>query len=135
MMTIPRPIGQPPFDESLPKETMPLPENMTFGGKDDEAGKTPSDESALEGWRTQIDQLDTQLLELLLKRQQVVCAIGHYKQVRGLPPLDPERWRRVLEANTAKAQHLGLCPDFVHDLYHLIHDYSLRLESESGDVS
>jgi chorismate mutase len=91
------------------------------------------DEPALEDWRAEIDRLDTQLLELLVKRQQIVRAIGDYKRVRGLPPLDPERWRCVLEANMTKARDLGLCPKFVHDLYHLIHNYSLQLESENGE--
>lgn len=92
-----------------------------------------SDELGLQGWRTEIDRLDTQLLELLVQRQKIVRAIGDYKRARGLSPLDPERWRRVLEANMAKARDLGLCPEFVHNLYHLIHDYSLQLESETGE--
>jgi chorismate mutase len=109
---------------------------------DDATGSVPSsttseesgDDSGLADWRAEIDTLDTQLLELLMRRQQVVRAIGDYKRVRGLTPLDPKRWRQLLDANMAKGESVGLCREFVSDLYHLIHDYSLRLESESGET-
>jgi chorismate mutase len=87
----------------------------------------------LDDLRIEIDNLDARLLQLLAARQHVVQAIGDYKKARGLPPLDEERWQQVLQASMAKAERLGLCPEFIRDLYHLIHDYSLQLESESGE--
>ncbi len=98
------------------------------------ASEEGGDDSGLADWRAEIDTLDTQLLELLMRRQQVVRAIGDYKRARGLTPLDPKRWRQLLEANMAKGESVGLCREFISDLYHLIHDYSLRLESESGEI-
>lgn len=91
--------------------------------------KMTMNSTPLDSLRAEIDELDTQLLALLAKRQQVVQAIGDYKQAHGIPPLDEERWQHLLQNNRSKGEALGLCPDFIHALYHLIHDYSLRLES------
>lgn len=85
----------------------------------------------LEDLRKQIDALDASLLETLARRAQLVDRIGRYKKERGLEPLDPDRWRRVLETNLERARALDLCPQFVETLFNLIHDYSLHLESNS----
>jgi chorismate mutase len=85
----------------------------------------------LESLRQQIDVLDATLLEALAKRAQLVDEVGRYKKVRGLEPLDPIRWQQVLQGNITRAKALGICPEFVEALYHLIHDYSLHLESNS----
>jgi chorismate mutase len=85
----------------------------------------------LEKLRRQIDSLDATLLDILAKRARLVDKIGRYKKARGLEPLDNARWQQVLESNKNRAESLNLCPEFVEALYHLIHDYSLRLESKS----
>jgi chorismate mutase len=85
----------------------------------------------LEQLREQIDNLDASLLEILAKRAQLVDKIGQYKKERGLAPLDNARWQQVLESNKNRAQSLNLCPEFIEALYHLIHEYSLQLESNS----
>ncbi|MCE3234167.1 MAG: 3-deoxy-D-arabino-heptulosonate 7-phosphate synthase [Vampirovibrio sp.] len=85
----------------------------------------------LKALREQIDALDATLLETLAKRAQLVDQIGKYKKSRGLEPLDSTRWQQVLQTNIARAETLGICPEFVETLYHLIHEYSLHLESNS----
>lgn len=85
----------------------------------------------LQALRVQIDRLDEQLLQALAQRAQLVDEVGRYKKARGLEPLDMKRWQQVLQAKKVRAQQLGLCPEFVDALYHLIHDYSLHLESKS----
>lgn len=81
--------------------------------------------------REQIDALDAVLLEALATRARLVDKVGQYKKVRGMEPLDPARWQQVLQGNIDRANELGLCPEFVEALYHLIHEYSLHLESNS----
>ena len=85
----------------------------------------------LQTLRDQIDILDEQLLRALSERAKLVDAIGRYKKARGLEPLDMTRWQQVLNAKKSRASELGLCPEFIDALYHLIHDYSLNLESKS----
>lgn len=85
----------------------------------------------LNNLRQQIDALDANLLELLAQRARLVDDIGRYKKARNLEPLDSNRWRQVLENNLERAKALNLCPEFIEGLYHLIHEYSLKLESHS----
>lgn len=85
----------------------------------------------LKALREQIDALDATLLEALANRAKLVDQIGKYKKARGLEPLDSTRWQQVLQGNITRAKALGICPEFVEALYHLIHEYSLHLESNS----
>lgn len=94
----------------------------------------PQTEHPLAQWRAEIDALDTQLLEVLARRVQVVLEIGKYKKIHGLPPLDPERWQQVLNGNIEKGKALNLSQPVIEALYHLIHDYSLELE-HNMDIS
>jgi chorismate mutase len=85
----------------------------------------------LNALRQQIDALDANLLELLAQRARLVDDVGRYKKARNLEPLDADRWRQVLDNNLRRAKALDLCPEFIEGLYHLIHEYSLKLESYS----
>lgn len=87
----------------------------------------PTD-NQLSDWRDQIDEIDAQVLELLAKRRHIVLEIGEYKRERGLPPLDAKRWEQVLQSKMTLAKDLDVSPEFIRDLYNLIHDYSLELE-------
>jgi chorismate mutase-like protein len=50
----------------------------------------------IEGWRKRIDEIDTQLLELLNERAKCAVAIGKIKMARGLKIHSPEREKAVL---------------------------------------
>lgn len=51
--------------------------------------------------RTEIDQIDRQLVELFKERMEVARGVAEYKIANGMPVLDPERERQVLEAKAA----------------------------------
>jgi chorismate mutase len=89
----------------------------------------------LDALRQKIDALDANLLALLAERARLVDDVGRYKKARNLEPLDAVRWRQVLENNLQRAKSLNLCPEFIEGLYHLIHEYSLKLESHSESDS
>jgi chorismate mutase/prephenate dehydratase len=89
--------------------------------------ETPT-EDILNEYRKRIDELDAQLLAILAERRQIVMKIGEYKKQKGLPPLDPKRWEQVLQSKTELAKDLDVSPDFIRELYNLIHEYSLSLE-------
>ena len=61
-------------------------------------------EKTLEGWRRQIDAIDTELLRLLNQRAAIACEIASIKVASGLPAYDGNRERqviaRVIEKNT-----------------------------------
>jgi chorismate mutase-like protein len=102
------------------------------------SSKTPNHgnltEPSLDVLREEIDRLDLALLDLLAERQRIVHAIGNYKRIRNLPPLDLERWQTMLKALRIKADERGLCPDFIDTLYEQIHHYSLTLESQPASA-
>jgi chorismate mutase-like protein len=58
----------------------------------------------IEYWRTEIDEIDRELLRLLNRRARLALKVGSLKQAAGLPCCDPDRERAVLstlrQANT-----------------------------------
>lgn len=82
--------------------------------------------------RHQIDTIDTQLIKLLSKRQQIVHQIGAYKKAHHLPALAPDRKATMLEARTKQAKLHQLSPEFIRKLFTLIHDHCVKLQ-ESPD--
>ena len=50
----------------------------------------------IEYWRTEIDELDRELLRLLNRRARLAMKVGALKRDAGLPCCDPERERVVL---------------------------------------
>ncbi len=53
----------------------------------------------LEALRIEIDQLDREIRDLLVRRMDCARAVGAYKRQRGLPIFQPDREEQVLEKN------------------------------------
>ena len=53
-------------------------------------------DKTLDGWRRQIDALDSELLRLLNQRAAIACEIASIKVASGLPAYDGNRERQVL---------------------------------------
>jgi chorismate mutase-like protein len=66
----------------------------------------------IEYWRTEIDELDRELLRLLNRRARLAMKVGALKKAAGLPCCDPERERAVLrdlqKANTGPLDALAI---------------------------
>jgi prephenate dehydrogenase len=85
---------------------------------------------ALDEFRQRIDAIDTQLISLLAQRLDVCKEVGVYKQAHGLPTMQPDRVRTVLDRLGARAAGLGLSADFARGLWQSIIDEACRLEDE-----
>lgn len=59
----------------------------------------------LEQWRSEIDALDAELLELLNERARIACEIAAIKVASGLAAYDPQRETQVL--NRIAGQNKG----------------------------
>lgn len=57
--------------------------------------------SELDTLRSEIDEIDTQLTALFLRRMDVTARVGAYKQENGLPVLDEAREQEVLARKSA----------------------------------
>ncbi len=66
--------------------------------------------------RSQIDAIDTQLVELLAARAKVTAQVGQVKQQYALPLYVPEREKALLEARRSQAQQAGVSPELVEDV-------------------
>lgn len=66
--------------------------------------------------RQQIDELDSQLVELLVKRLAITRQVGEIKSQVGLPIYVPSREAELLAKRRAEAEALGLSPALVEDL-------------------
>ena len=82
----------------------------------------------LDNLRKNIDNIDEQLVELITKRIEIVKKIGEFKKQNNLPIVDKNRFENVLEKVEKTAIQQGLSPDFVKELYEVIHKYSCEVE-------
>lgn len=89
----------------------------------------PLVETRLAELRSQIDEVDEQLLLLIAKRMGVVKEIGAYKKDAGITILQLERWKEIIDSRTELGQQLGLSSQLLNDYLELIHNASIRLQS------
>jgi chorismate mutase len=52
----------------------------------------------IEDWRSKIDAIDKQVLELLSQRAKYALEVGKIKSDRNMQVFDPERERQIIEA-------------------------------------
>ncbi len=55
-------------------------------------------------YRQEIEEIDSQLIELLSKRMKLSSKIGEYKRCNGLPVYDPKREEELKEKNLSKVE-------------------------------
>jgi chorismate mutase len=82
--------------------------------------------SVLGELREQIDHVDRELFEILSQRMEIVEKMGLYKKKNNVTVFQKNRWQEISETRTKWAEELGLNPEFMWDLFKLIHDASIR---------
>lgn len=83
----------------------------------------------LEALRCEINEIDNELINLLVKRMQVVQSIGKYKGENNITILQPQRWDEIKSAHMQIAEEFGLSPEFVERYLEIIHLESIRLQT------
>lgn len=79
----------------------------------------------IKNFRSEIDELDTEILHLLNKRMHIVDEIGRLKKDKNVAVFQRERWSEVLEKMKKEAGSFELGEEFVIALYKAIHQESL----------
>jgi len=74
------------------------------------------DNKRIERLRTEIDEVNTELLDLLERRLDLSVQVGEIKQSSGLPLYSEERERDLLDRFRAEAAERGIDPDYVEEL-------------------
>ena len=90
----------------------------------------------LETLRTEIDEIDRELVRLFEARMNVVLNVAAYKLENGLPILNAGREQQVLDKCCALLENKGysgaLCHTQLSDTYYYIHLVPGLLEEMSG---
>lgn len=79
--------------------------------------------------RSQIDQIDDELIQLLVKRMQVSDKIGLFKKENNITILQPERWNEILQKEIEKGAKLGLSSEFIKSYLEAVHGESINRQN------
>ncbi len=85
----------------------------------------------LEKLRDEIDAIDTQLVELLAKRQSITAKVGEYKKQIGKAIYDPEREASLIRKRRQLASDLSVSPDLIEDILRRIMRESYQSQHNS----
>lgn len=92
-------------------------------------------EQKLTNLRSQIDRIDNELIDILRSRQNVVEKIGEAKAQGLVTALQVHRREQLFKDRNDKALKLGLSPEYVHEIFDIIHDESVRVQTEIFEKS
>ena len=87
----------------------------------------------LEYLRSRIDAIDTELLETLSSRMKIVKQIGQYKKENNVMALQINRWAELMDKRVKLGENMELNKTFVKILFQLIHEDSVRMQTEIMD--
>jgi chorismate mutase len=86
--------------------------------------------AAMEKMRTQINQLDDELMQLLGQRMKVADKIGQYKKDNNITILQTNRWNAILERAFMKGETLGLSKEFITKYFDAVHMESINHQNK-----
>ncbi len=98
-----------------------------------ESASNPDFENQLDVLRNRIDALDTELLEIMSSRVEIVKQIGLYKKMNNVTALQINRWSQLMENRVNVGKTLEINENFVKTLFQLIHEDSVRMQTEIMD--
>lgn len=84
----------------------------------------------LDNLRSMIDNLDRELMETLSARMNLVEQLADYKRENNVAVLQMDRWRQLRKSRAELGKQMNLYPDFVEELFELIHMASIKKQTE-----
>jgi chorismate mutase len=93
----------------------------------------PQFDNKLENLRGRIDTIDHEIMEVLAQRMSIVRQIGQYKKENKVTALQINRWSQIMEDREKLATKLSLDENFIKALFQLIHEDSVRTQSDIMD--
>ncbi len=76
-------------------------------------------------FRSEIDQLDSEIFELLSRRMQIADRIGRIKRENEVVILQQNRWEEIVERIVARSKELHLGENFLRTVLDAIHNESI----------
>ena len=80
--------------------------------------------------RTQIDECDNNIIEILAKRMRICREIGTFKKEHAMTILQTGRYNEILETRGAQGELCGMSADFMRTIFEAIHGESVRQQME-----
>ncbi len=77
-------------------------------------------------YRSRIDELDNELLELLAERMNLAKQIGELKKEKNVAVLQRKRWADIMLKAKQKGISLGLSEKFINRIFNSIHQESIE---------
>ena len=87
-------------------------------------------ERDLAGLRSEIDDIDGELLQLLARRMEVSAQIGEYKKKNNVTVVQMDRWKKILADHVAEGADMGLSPTLINKVFEAIHQASIERQSD-----
>ena len=78
--------------------------------------------------RSELDQLDTQIVDVLRKRMRIVEDIANIKEREGMSIFHMKRWMKLVGEHSDGSE-AGLSDAFLKELFSTIHKYSVELQT------
>ncbi len=93
----------------------------------------PLFENMLDTLRSRIDGIDHEIIEILASRMEIIKQIANYKKENKVTALQINRWTQLLEDRLKTARKLNLDETFIKIIFQLIHEDSVRQQTEIMD--
>ncbi|MCD7970900.1 MAG: chorismate mutase [Alistipes sp.] len=90
----------------------------------------PQFKSALALYRSEIDQIDSEVFDLLSRRMKVAEKIGQVKRDNNVAILQGGRWTSIVEKVVAQSQKLDLSEEFLKTVLEAIHIESITRQNK-----
>ncbi|MCB9188622.1 MAG: bifunctional 3-deoxy-7-phosphoheptulonate synthase/chorismate mutase type II [Flavobacteriales bacterium] len=90
---------------------------------------------SLEVLRSQIDQIDHDLIQLLATRMKTAREIGEFKKENDITILQLGRWKEIHDARKALGENLGLSEKFLEVFLNALHKESINQQNEVMNIS
>jgi len=87
-------------------------------------------QNKLHSLRSEIDKLDTEMLDILARRMHLVNEIGEYKKDNNITIFQLKRWNEIVSHRLQFGKGKGLSKDFLLNFLKLIHKESIRLQNK-----
>ena len=84
----------------------------------------------LEQFRSIVDEIDDELMNVLKKRMKVMEQMGDYKKEQHITIFQLERWQEILRTRSQWAEKIGLPRAFVEKICLLLHEESIRVQTD-----
>jgi len=95
--------------------------------------KPPNDCTTMAELRVQIDALDEELIDLLVRRRGYIDRAVALKRIENLPARTTDRVKEVLEKVHTNAAAQGLDPELASDIWTTLIEWSIAREAKHLD--